>query len=291
MTGIILIDKPGGWTSHDVVAKLRGILHERRIGHSGTLDPMATGLLVVFAGRATRAVQFAENHEKEYIAGIKLGVVTDTYDTTGSILEKREASITAGALDRVLERFRGEINQYPPMYSAVKVDGKKLYEYARKGRRVELQPRKVTIHRLERAGADEKGDEFTLDIRCSKGTYVRSLCHDIGAALGSGGAMSSLRRTSAGIFSVKDAHTLEEVAAASENGRVQELLLPVDSIFSDLPRFEAGQYEEKKCRTGTAFKAGVPDGDYRVYSGSGEFLMLARAKAEKMNTIKSFFEV
>ena len=191
--GIIVIDKPQEWTSMDVCAKIRGVLHERRVGHAGTLDPMATGVLPVFVGRATRAVEFASESEKEYIAGLKLGVVTNTQDTTGQVVEERPVEADRAALEGALAAFRGEITQIPPMYSALKRDGKKLYELARAGKEVERAPRPVTIHALE--VLDQTGpDRYTLRVRCSKGTYVRTLCHDIGAALGCGGCMSALRR-------------------------------------------------------------------------------------------------
>ena len=180
MNGILLVDKPAGWTSHDVVAKLRGILRERRIGHSGTLDPMATGLLVVFVGKATKAVEFAEADRKRYIAGLRLGLVTDTQDTTGAALAEREASVSGGQLEEALASFRGEISQVPPMYSAVKVGGERLYKIARRGGEVERKARAVTIYKLECLGRDAGGDVL-LDVECSKGTYVRTLCEVLNA--------------------------------------------------------------------------------------------------------------
>ena len=196
--GIIIIDKPAGWTSMDVCAKLRGMFHEKRVGHAGTLDPMATGVLPVFIGRATRAVQYAAESDKEYIAGLKLGVVTNTQDTTGEILEDRPVDVTRDQLLAVLEAFHGWIRQVPPMYSAIKVNGKKLYELARKGREVEREPRTVAIRALELLDeTPPEGADYLLRVVCSKGTYVRTLCHDIGQALGCGGCMASLRRTRA----------------------------------------------------------------------------------------------
>ena len=194
MNGILLVDKPADWTSHDVVAKLRGVLGERRMGHSGTLDPMATGLLVVFAGRATRAVSFSENHTKCYEAHLRLGFTTDTQDTTGTVLSRSECAVSRAELEAVLPQFRGDILQVPPMYSALKVDGKKLYEIARRGGEVARQARPVTIEELTVLG--EADGDYVLRVRCSKGTYIRTLCHDIGAALGCGGVMSALRARS-----------------------------------------------------------------------------------------------
>ncbi len=290
MNGILLIDKPRDWTSHDVVGKLRGILRERRIGHSGTLDPMATGLLVVFIGRATRAVEFAEVHEKEYHAGLRLGMVTDTQDVTGTVLEQCDCSVTRAELETVLPRFRGEIQQIPPMYSAIKVQGKKLYEIARKGGEVERKPRTVTISKLEVTG-EEHGD-YLLDVVCSKGTYIRTLCHDIGGALGVGGTMSALRRVRAGQFSLENAYTLEQVQQAADAGRAEELLLPVDALFSEYPAVALTEKGEKRCRVGNDYP--VPEtagGICRVYGGDGAFLALARAEQGIGKTIKSFYEV
>ena len=198
MNGILLVDKPQDWTSHDVVAKLRGVFGERRIGHSGTLDPLATGLLVVFLGRATKAVEFSEAAEKEYVAHLRLGLETDTQDITGTVLRTSSEVPDRSALEAVLPQFRGEICQLPPMYSAIKVNGKKLYEIARKGGEVERQSRQITIHELTLLG-EENGD-YLLRVRCSKGTYIRTLCHDIGQALGCGGVMTALRRTQIGMM-------------------------------------------------------------------------------------------
>lgn len=289
MNGILLIDKPSGWTSSDVVVKLKGMLHERRIGHSGTLDPMATGLLTVFVGRATRAVEFAEADSKRYIAALRLGVSTDTQDSTGTVLSERPAAVSEGELKRVMERFRGEISQLPPMYSAIKVNGRKLYEAARKGKEVERQPRRITIHALELIGRD--GDDYILDVSCSKGTYIRTLCSDIGDSLGCGGCMSALRRVCAGEFSVDDAVTLEQVQQAVNEGRAEELLLPVDRLFFRFPGKTVSGENERRVRCGNTVKTELPDGTYRLYGEGGEFLALSRAENGVLTTVKSFYEV
>lgn len=289
MNGILLIDKQPDWTSNDVVAKLKGILHQRRIGHSGTLDPMATGLLVVFVGRATRAVEFAEGHDKRYIAGLRLGITTDTQDITGRVLEAKDVTVTREELEQALVGFRGEIQQIPPMYSAIKQNGRRLYDIARKGGEVERKPRAITIHDL-RVIDGQEGD-WLLDVRCSKGTYVRTLCHDLGRALGCGGCMSSLRRVEAGQFSVDQAVTLSQVQQMADAGRMEELLLPVDSLFQAYPHCTASASQEKKIRCGNQVKTGLAGGDYRVYTESGEFLMLGRVEDGIMKTVKSFFEV
>ncbi len=292
--GIIIIDKPAGWTSMDVCAKLRGMFHEKRVGHAGTLDPMATGVLPVFIGRATRAVQYAAESDKEYIAGLKLGVVTNTQDTTGEILEERPVDVTRDQLLAVLEAFHGWIRQVPPMYSAIKVNGKKLYELARKGREVEREPRTVAIRALELLDeTPPEGADYLLRVVCSKGTYVRTLCHDIGQALGCGGCMASLRRTRAAGFTLEDSVTLEAVQQAVDRGEGEGLLLPVDSYFAGLPVLvlkNAGA--EKKIRNGAALAIrDMPDGEYRVYGMDKTFLALGRVAGGTLTTVKSFFEV
>ena len=287
--GIIVIDKPQDWTSMDVCAKLRGLFHEKRIGHAGTLDPMATGVLPVFVGRATRAVEFASEGDKEYLAGLRLGTVTDTQDTSGRVLEEHTVSVTREELEAALAPFRGEIQQLPPMYSAIKITGKKLYELARKGREVERKPRAITIHSLVVEG-QESATDFLIRVRCSKGTYVRTLCHDIGQALGCGGTMYSLRRTMAAGFTLEDALPLEQVLQAEDPA---SLLLGVDAYFAGRPVLILKPAAEKKVRNGMTLV--LPDapsaGEYRVYSEAGEFLALSRVSQGKLITIKSFFQV
>ena len=289
MNGIILIDKPQGWTSHDVVGKLRGILHERRIGHSGTLDPLATGLLVVFIGRATRAVEFAEADRKEYVAGLRLGMSTDTQDITGRIISKETDIPDEPEVRIAIERFRGELEQIPPMYSAVKIGGKKLYELARKGESIERKPRHITIFGLEITGRSD--NDYILDVVCSKGTYIRTLCHDIGAALGCGGCMSSLRRTKSGVFSVDNAYTIAEIQEAAERGEEEKLLLPIDTLFAGYTKLSVDADSEKKLKNGCIINTSSPDGRFRVYSEDGEFLLLGDVKDGVMKTVKNFFEV
>ena len=289
LNGIMLIDKPCDWTSHDVVGKLRGILHERRIGHSGTLDPMATGLLVVFVGRATRAVEFAEADSKEYIAGLRLGISTDTQDITGNTLKSSNSLPSKAELEQALSAFKGEISQIPPMYSAIKVGGRKLYELARRGESVERKPRRVTIDKLDIIGENES--DYVLDVVWSKGTYIRTLCNDIGDTLGCGGCMSSLRRVKAGAFSIEKAHTIDEIQAAADNGGLDEIIIPVDRLFSAYPELTVRDTAEKKLRNGNVIKLAAPNGTYRVYTETGGFLLLGEASDNKLKTIKSFFEV
>ena len=285
--GIIIIDKPQDWTSMDVCAKLRGVLGERRIGHAGTLDPMATGVLPVFVGRATRAVEFAERGDKEYVAGLKLGIVTDTQDTSGNTLEEHPVEVTAEQVKAVLPRFTGDILQVPPMYSAIKINGKKLYELARKGREVERPARPVTIHALT-LEEQTAPDEFTIRVKCSKGTYVRTLCHDIGAALGCGGCMSSLRRTMACGFDLSEAHPLEAVLACEDPAG---LLRPTDSLFADSPALTLGKRGADRVRHGAQVcQPEAADGTYRIYGPEEEFLALGRVEQGKLLILKSFFQ-
>ena len=224
MDGILLVDKPQEWTSMDVCAHLRGVLHERHIGHTGTLDPNATGLLVVLTGKGTKAAKYAENDTKEYRARLRLGMRTDTQDVWGTVLDNNGKTCTREQIESVLDAFRGDIMQLPPMYSAIKIRGKKLYEIARRGGDVAREARPITIYRLEVTDQDENGD-WGLVIECSKGTYIRTLCADIGDALGCGGCMSALRRVRAGDFSIAEAHTLEEIRANPER-----YILPLERI-------------------------------------------------------------
>lgn len=284
MNGIVIVDKPCGITSHDVVSRMRRIFKTRRVGHSGTLDPMATGVLPIFIGRATRACEFALSDEKAYTARFRLGVVTDTQDITGEVLEEREVRVSAGEVFAVCESFCGKIMQTPPMFSAIKVDGVPLYKLAREGKTVERKSREITIHSI--AARHIGGDEYEIDVACSKGTYIRTLIYDIGEKLGCGASMTALRRTKSGIFEIADAKTIEEIEAAPD-------VTPLDFMFSELESKTVDTAGEKKCRNGADVpsdaKAGVL---YRVYGESGEFLMIAEGKENgALKTVKSFFEV
>ena len=284
--GIIIIDKPAGWTSMDVCAKLRGILHEKRVGHAGTLDPMATGVLPVFVGQATKAVSFAENGRKVYEAVLLLGRVTDTQDTTGETLEERAVTVTADDVRAALPRFLGEIEQIPPMYSAIKVNGQKLYDLARQGKEVARKPRRITIYDL--ALTEELGNgQYALRVECSKGTYIRTLCHDLGQALGCGGCMAALRRTEASGFGIGEAVTLEDAAREGE-----ALLRPLDSLFRTYPAFAIPNAAlEKKCLCGNPLRVSLADGIYRVYGCDGTFLALSEARAGLLTSKRNFFSV
>ena len=286
MNGIVIIDKPEGWTSQDVTARLRRVFQTRRIGHGGTLDPMATGVLPVFVGRATRGVEFFEHAEKAYETVLRLGVATDTEDISGNVLETKEVHVSEMDFSGTLQRFRGKIKQIPPMYSALKVNGQKLCDLARKGKEVERQPREIEIFEL--TCLEFTGVTARLRVRCSKGTYIRTLCKDIGEALGCGGCMESLRRIQAGEYTIGEAIPLQELLEAAEP---QRYLRPVDTMFRSCPAVTLTANQEKRCRNGNSFSLKLPDGTYRAYSQSGEFLMLAKMDDCVMSTIKSFFEV
>ena len=286
MNGIVIVDKPQDWTSQDVVSKLRGVFQTRRIGHGGTLDPMATGVLPVFVGRATRGVEFFEHAVKTYEAVLRLGITTDTEDITGEVLEKRTVDITKEAFLSCLEQFRGEIQQTPPMYSALKINGQKLCDLARKGKEVERKPRSITIHRLDCLSFD--GETAKLVVTCSKGTYIRTLCKDIGAALGCGGCMEALRRVGAGAYTIEEAVPLAELV---ESDDPEQFLRPVDTMFTQHEAVTLTEKQTLRCRNGNAFSIDLPAGTYRAYSQGGEFLMLAKVESGVMSTIKSFFSV
>ena len=284
--GIVIMDKPAGWTSMDVCAKLRGILKTKKIGHAGTLDPMATGVLPVFVGQATRAVSFAEGGEKEYVAGLRLGLTTNTQDTEGETLTQSPVTVGREELEAVLPRFTGEISQIPPMFSAIKINGQKLYDLARQGKEVERKARAVTIFALEVVEQVSETD-YILRIRCSKGTYVRTLCHDIGQALGCGGCMFSLRRTMAAGFTLDESVTLEQMQEGGE-----ALLRPTDSLFRDRPDYRLKtEKQEERCRNGNPFfiQENLPEGEYRIYGREGAFLCLSRLQGDTMTSLKNFF--
>lgn len=286
MDGIVIVDKPQDWTSQDVTARLRRVFNTRRIGHGGTLDPMATGVLPVFVGRATRGVEFFEHAEKTYETVLRLGLTTDTEDITGTVLTETKVSVTEEQIAQTLEAFRGEIMQIPPMYSALKVNGQKLCDLARKGKTVERQPRPITIHELTLL---ERGENtLRLRVRCSKGTYIRTLCKDIGEALGCGGCMEALRRVSAGEYTIDEAVPLQELLETENPGKY---LRDVDTMFRFLPAVTLTANQEKRCRNGNSFSVRLEEGTYRAYSQEGEFLMLAKVEDGVMVTIKSFFIV
>lgn len=232
-SGVIIIDKEPGFTSHDVVAKMRGICGQKKIGHTGTLDPMATGVLPVCLGSGTKLCDMLTDRDKEYVTELLLGVETDTQDITGRVLAERNVSVTEAEVRTACESFLGDYEQIPPMYSALKIDGKKLYELARAGKEVERRARPVKILELEILEC--RLPVVRMRVVCSKGTYIRTLCADIGDRLGAGGTMQSLRRTAVGRFTLENALTLGELQQLKDQERLETVILPVDSVFQDCP--------------------------------------------------------
>ena len=292
MQGILIVDKPTDWTSFDVIAKLRGILGTRKLGHSGTLDPMATGVLPVFCGGASKAVDLQLDHTKAYRAVLRLGARTDTGDSTGTVLET--APVTAGEKEllEVLPQFVGSQMQTPPMYSAVKINGQPLYKMARQGIEVERKARPIEIFSLEYGGSPAE-NEYELTVRCSKGTYIRVLLEDIAAAMGQKGTMSALRRVAAGVYTEADAHTLEEIQAAKNEGpaALEALMLPVESVFGSLPLLTVAPKVEQHLYNGCpTSRYPAADGRYRVRNEAGQFLGLANIVGGVLKVEKLFVE-
>ena len=280
--GILIFDKPQDFTSHDVVAKLRGILRQKKIGHAGTLDPMATGVLVILLGNATRASDYASARSKEYVAGLRLGITTDTQDITGKILAQNEHNISEDTLLKTLEGFMGTQAQLPPMYSAVSVGGTRLYKLARQGVEIERNARDIEIEEIELLG--KEGEDYLIRVVCSKGTYIRTLCHDIGQALGCGACMSSLRRITIGGFTADNALDFDRVKELCDKGELESVLHPTDSAFENLPATTLNEKGMARAVNGAFISADeIKEGEIpadnelcRVYDGDGNFIMLGR---------------
>ena len=289
---ILPVDKPAGWTSFDVLAKLRGALGTRRLGHAGTLDPMATGVLAVFIGNATAAADRQPDHDKTYEATIRLGLRTDTGDVTGTALETAPVTVGEAELKAVLPQFMGRQMQLPPMYSAVKINGQPLYKMARQGIEVERKARPIEIFSLEYGGSPAE-NEYELTVRCSKGTYIRVLLEEIAAAMGQKGTMSALRRVAAGVYTEADAHTLEEIQAAKNEGpaALEALMLPVESVFGSLPLLTVAPKVEQHLYNGCpTSRYPAADGRYRVRNEAGQFLGLANIVGGVLKVEKLFVE-
>ncbi|MDO5478215.1 MAG: tRNA pseudouridine(55) synthase TruB [Clostridia bacterium] len=289
MNGVIVIDKEAGFTSFDVVAKVRRLCRPFKVGHTGTLDPDATGVLPVCIGNATRAADIMSgNDKKSYRAVMRLGSATETYDASGAVTESGDASgVTDEMIEGVISSFRGEIMQIPPMYSAIKIGGKKLYELAREGKEIEREARKVTIHSL--SVVHREGNDITLDIDCSKGTYIRSLCHDVGIKLGCFAHMASLRRTKSGNFSLEDAVKLSDLSDASD---IEKHLISTERLF-DYPDFTVSEKQEYLVRNGVSAYCEGEEGKYRVFNKKGEFLSVSEIVTvdgrKCLKLIKSFY--
>ena len=284
-SGILVMNKPQGFTSFDVIGKLRGILKMRKLGHTGTLDPMATGVLPVLIGTAARACDILPNEDKAYRAEFQLGTVTDTQDSSGNVLETHPFDVSESELLAVLPQFTGEIQQIPPMYSAVQINGKRLYELARAGKEIERPARQVTVQSLTLEAFDSQSGRGTLLIACGKGTYVRTILHDIGGVLGCGCMMTALERTAACGFTLNDAHTFDEVQQAADAGSVESLVIPTDRLFLSLPAVTLNETQTRLYRNGVLLSVSrlghLPEGTrFRIYSAEQSFLGLADADRE-----------
>ena len=297
MNGILLINKPQGFTSFDVIAKLRGILKIKRLGHAGTLDPMATGVLPVFVGKATRACDIIPNNEKSYTADFSVGVVTDTQDSTGTVINTFDKKASEDEIISVLDCFRGEIDQIPPMYSAVSVNGKRLYDLARQGIEVERKARKITVDKLVLLSFDEESQAGRLFISCSKGTYIRTIIHDIGEKLSTGGIMTGLVRNSSSGFKLENCYTFEQVQHMKDNDSLEDAIIPVDKAFESYDEIHLSDVQTSMYRNGVKLDLNrviynSNNNIFRVYSNENVFLGIAKTDTDTMELVcdKNFFE-
>lgn len=297
MDGILNIYKEQGFTSHDVVAKLRGICKQKKIGHTGTLDPDAVGVLPVCLGKATKVCDLLTDKDKTYEAVLQLGVVTDTQDMSGEILSKQEVSVSREEIEEAVMSFVGAYDQVPPMYSALKVNGKKLYELAREGKVVERKARRITIHEIEISKINMEQKTVTMTVSCSKGTYIRTLCHDIGEKIGCGGAMATLKRTKVSSFMIQDSLTLSEVEELVKEGTIEEHLVKVDSLFASLPAVTVSKKYQKYVDNGNKIEISFltepvrtsPNQEFRVYDEDQRFVGIFEAENRKTLKPKKMF--
>ncbi|MDR2932952.1 MAG: tRNA pseudouridine(55) synthase TruB [Oscillospiraceae bacterium] len=292
MDGILCIDKPEGFTSFDVVAKIRGMLGTRKVGHAGTLDPMATGVLPLFVGTATKACDILPVQDKRYTATLRLGVSTDTQDITGTVLNRRPVKAGAAQVMEKVALFTGAQKQLPPMYSAVRVNGQRLYDLARKGVEVARKPRAITVYAISLLGADENDHTYTIDVACSKGAYIRTLCHDLGEALGCGAVLTALRRTAACGFSLDDCITLSAAQDLADQGILRNRLLPVSSVFTSYSPLRLDAKQTKMFGDGVRLslaRLGLhnaePGASFTVFGSDGAFIAIATADPASDNLI------
>lgn len=294
MTGIILLDKPKDITSFGAVARARRICGEKKCGHTGTLDPMATGVLTIMLGGVTRFCELLPSHDKAYIASFRLGTVTDTLDITGKVLETREVSVNAEQVREKIKDFIGDISQLPPMYSAVSVNGQRLYDLARQGIEVERKAREVTVFSIDIINENEQAGEYTISVECSSGTYIRTLIADLGEALGCGAVMTDLRRTKANGFDISQAVTLEQLAQAAENGELGDVIIPVDKALEEYPVIKVTAAQAKRFRNGgeldlQRLKYPRMLGFFRVYDPENNFIGLGEIGTGDSLTVKRVF--
>ncbi len=297
-SGIINVYKEAGYTSFDVVAKLRGILHINKIGHTGTLDPDAVGVLPICIGKATKVCDMLTNTDKTYVATLLMGVSTYTYDISGTILDEKEVNVTPEMVEKTIKSFIGEQDQIPPMYSAIKVNGKKLYELAREGKVIERKARRINIYNIEIIDINLPRVKMRID--CSKGTYIRSLCNDIGEKLGCHGCMENLVRERVGNFSIDNTIIIEEIQSLMNENRVEEVVLPIDSVFSSYPALKVKAESQKACLNGAKLRFyDLVDGSYnensrhkyyRLYLENGEFVGIYQKKQNNLVVEKMFYE-
>lgn len=294
MTGLIILDKPKDMTSFGAVAKVRRICSEKKCGHTGTLDPMATGVMTVMLGGATRFCELLPSHDKAYVASFRLGVKTDTLDITGTVLETKPVEATAEQVRETLKEFEGDISQLPPMYSAVSVNGQRLYDLARKGIEVERKPREVTVFSIELLSEKEEEAEYTISVECSSGTYIRTLIDDLGEKLGCGAVMTELRRTKANGFSLENAITVEELARLAENGELEKALIPVEKALASYPLIQVTEPQAKRFSNGgelflQRLKCPKMPGFYRVCDPDGNFIGLGEIDGSEFLKVKRVF--
>lgn len=295
MNGILCVNKPEGFTSFDMIAKMRGITGVRKMGHAGTLDPMATGVLPLLLGRATKVCDILPDETKRYTAGFRFGLTTDTQDITGMVLSESGKVVRKETLCGILSDFEGDIKQVPPMYSAVQVNGQRLYDLARQGREVEREPRLIHVFGLELLNYDEESRSGLLDVRCSKGTYIRTLIHDLGQRLGTGGILTSLVRTESSGFTLEQCITLEEAQWLASAGTIGERLIPVETVFQNCPVIRLSAVQKRMFLNGVRLdlnrmKHHAEPGLHSVYGPEGDFLGVARPDFEKMELrVVSFF--
>lgn len=296
INGVINVYKEKGYTSHDVVAKLRGILHQKKIGHTGTLDPDAEGVLPVCLGRGTKLCDVLADHDKEYETVLLLGTVTDTQDITGTVIRTGQVNVTEGEVRECIRSFQGEQMQVPPMYSALKVGGKKLYEMAREGIEIERKPRPVHFYNIE--VIEMELPRVKIRVHCSKGTYIRTLCHDIGEKLGCGGCMEKLLRTRVERFELLGARKLSQIQEFADRGKIEDIVIPVDQMFDSFSGCKVKQEADRLVHNGNFFPISLLENEaiirntgeqLRIYDSTGEFIGIFTKKGERMTPVKMFY--
>ncbi len=290
MTGILPVRKPAGFTSFDVIGKLRGVTRTRKIGHSGTLDPMATGVLPLFFGGATKCCDILPNEDKRYIADLKFGIVTDTQDTTGRVLKECESHVTKTEFESVVSDFIGKQLQLPPMYSAVKVNGRPLYDLAREGKIVDRAQKEIEVYEINLLDFDEHAQTARIEVSCGKGTFIRTLINDMGEKLGCGASMSALERTMAAGFSISECYTISDIEKMMQEGTFEEHLIPVERLFEDLPRLVLDDFDKRLYRSGVPLELrkrgwGGITGSIAVFDESGMILGISYVD-EEANELK-----